>query len=133
MGGSESASDLENRLHKPFDLRERLMQFSLEIVRVCGALPGTPEGKLVRGQLLRCGTSPGAHHREAYRARSNAEFISKMEGGIQELDETDYWLELAEREGLLPKNRIIAIKDETHGLIAIFTASVRTAKTNRNS
>ena len=54
----------------------------------------TVEAQVIGKQMLRCGTSVGAHSREGHRARSNAEFISKLEGGLQELDETTYWLEL---------------------------------------
>jgi four helix bundle protein len=113
------------------DLRERSTQFSLRILRVSAALPDGPEGRMVRGQLLRSGTSPGAQYREACRARSPAEFISKMESAQQELDETDYWIELIERAELLPAARLEGLKSETNELIAIFAASVRTAKANR--
>jgi len=80
------------------DLAQRLMSFSVRIVRLCAQLPKTSEGRLVQNQLLRCGTSVGAQHREAKRARSPAEFLSKMESAQQELDETAYWLELTEKK-----------------------------------
>jgi four helix bundle protein len=76
------------------DLRRRTIDFAVRVVRFCAKLPGTCEAAIVRRQLVRSGTSPGAHYREACRARSRAEFISKMEGGLQELDETQYWLEV---------------------------------------
>ncbi|HEV3345368.1 MAG TPA: four helix bundle protein [Pirellulales bacterium] len=68
----------------PEDLRTRTKQFSLRIVRLFAALPKTTEGQVIGKQLLRSGTSVGAHYREATRARSIAEFISKLEGGLQE-------------------------------------------------
>jgi four helix bundle protein len=115
---------------KEWDLRERTLQFALRVIRLCAALPDTPERRLFRGQLLRSGTSPGAQYREACRARSANEFISKTQASLQELDETDYWLELIERSDTLPAARLVDLKAETNELIAIFSSSVKTAKAN---
>src|SRR5947209_20465587 len=117
---------------KERDLRQRTLQFALRIIRLCAALPDPPEGRLIRGQLLRCGTSPGAQYREACRARSSAEFVSKIESSQQELDETDYWLALIEYAGILPASRLLDLKAEANELIAIFAASARTAKANES-
>jgi four helix bundle protein len=75
-------------------LRERTKRFAVEVIRFCGSLPQTEEARIIRRQLLRSGTSPGAHCREATRARSDAEMISKIETALQELDESVYWMEL---------------------------------------
>ncbi len=72
------------------DLKSRTKQFALRIVRLFSALPTTTVAQVIGKQLLRSGTSVGAHYREAYRSRSDAEFISKLEGGLQELEETDH-------------------------------------------
>ncbi|MDB5304235.1 MAG: hypothetical protein JWM97_1784 [Phycisphaerales bacterium] len=114
------------------DLRERLMRFSLRVLRLCASLPETPEGRLVRNQLIRSGTSPGAQHREASRARSRAEFISKIESAQQELDETAYWLELLERAETTRSPLLQELRSETEELIAIFAASARKAKNSDN-
>ena len=74
------------------DLKVRTKQFALRIIRVYSALPTTAVAQVIGKQILRSGTSVGAHYREAFRSRSDAEFISKLEGGLQELDETEYWL-----------------------------------------
>lgn len=116
---------------KPDELRERLVQFALRILRLCASLPNTPEGRLIRGQLIRCGTSPGAQYREACRARSPAEFISKMESCEQELDETDYWLLIVERSGMVSLAKLSPLQKECRELIRIFASSVNTAKRNR--
>lgn len=79
-------------------------------------------------QLLRSGTSVGAHYREAMRSRSTAEFISKIEGGLQELEETGYWLELLGEAGILPKEGLRELRQEVEELTAILVASVKTAK-----
>jgi four helix bundle protein len=81
-------------------------------------------------QLLRSGTSPGAHYREACRAKSNADFISKIEGGLQELEESDYWLELLWRGGFVTQDKLRPLCEETNELIAIFVTMSLKAKTN---
>lgn len=78
------------------DLKERTKLFALSIIRLYSLMPKTTEAQVIGKQFLRSGTSVGAHYREASRARSNNEFISKVEGGLKELEETLYWLELVE-------------------------------------
>jgi four helix bundle protein len=88
--------------------------------------------QIIGRQMLRSGTSVGAHHREASRARSVAEFVSKMETGLQELDETAYWLELLIESHLIPARRLAPLMDETEQLVSIFVASVKTSKLKRH-
>jgi four helix bundle protein len=110
------------------DLRTRTKQFALRIIRLFGALPKTVEAQVLGKQLLRCGTSVGAHYREGHRARSNAEFISKLEGGLQELDETSYWLELLVESGIMPETQLGALIEEANQLTAILVTCVKRAK-----
>ena len=72
------------------DLKTRTKDFALRVIRCYTALPKSTEAQVIGRQLLRSGTSVGAHYREAQRSRSNAEFISKIEGGLQELEEAMY-------------------------------------------
>lgn len=72
----------------------------------------------------------GAHFREAQRAKSNADFISKIEGGTQELEETVYWLELLEETGLCEQGKLEPLKKEADELMAIFVTIVRRTKAN---
>jgi four helix bundle protein len=81
----------------PFELRERTKLFGLRIVRMFVALPKSDEARVLGKQVLRSGTSVGANYREAHRARSKAEFVSKLGDCLKELDETAYWLELLTR------------------------------------
>src|SRR5215207_10098292 len=113
------------------DLKIRTKQFALRIIRLFGALPHTTEAQVIGRQVLRSGTSVGAHYREAHRARSNAEFISKIEGGLQELEETSYWLELIADAGILPQPRLTGLCKEAEELTAILVASAKTAKRNK--
>ena len=116
---------------KSNDLRERTKAFALRIVRMYSALPKTAEAQVLGKQALRSGTSAGAQYREAYRSRSPAEFISKIEGGLPELEETAYWLELLAESGILPQRRLADLRKETDELIAIFASSAMTAKRNQ--
>ncbi len=110
------------------DLRERTKAFALRIIRLYGALPKTTEAQVIGKQLLRAGTSIGAHYREAQRVKSDADFISKIEGGLQELEETGYWLELLIEAEIVAEERLKPLRDETEELIAIFVTMVKKVK-----
>jgi four helix bundle protein len=112
----------------PIDPRIRTKQFALRIIRMFVALPDTRVAQVLGTQALRSGTSVGAHYREGCRARSTAEFISKLEGGLQELDETAYWLELLAEGGVVPQEKLAGLLDETDQLTAIFVTCVKRAK-----
>jgi len=103
----------------------------LRVIRLYGALPKTTDAQVLGKQLLRSGTSVGAHYREAIRARSVAEFVSKIEGGLQELEETSYWLELLVESGIVSADRLVELRKEAEELIAMFVSSVKTAKGNQ--
>jgi four helix bundle protein len=113
------------------DLKLRTKQFALRIIRVYTALPSTTVAQVIGKQLLRAGTSVGAHYREAFRSRSDAEFISKLEVGLQELDETEYWLELLVDAEIIAAERLAELCKEVSELIAIFTTCVKNAKSRR--
>jgi len=110
------------------DLRTRTKQFALRIIRLFVALPNTTVAEVLGKQALRSGTSVGAHYREGCRARSTAEFVSKLEGGIQELDETGYWLELLVEADIIPQERLGGLQDETNQLLAILITCAKNAK-----
>jgi four helix bundle protein len=116
---------------KKHDLRLRTRSFALRIVRLYTSLPKTAEAQILGKQLLRSGTSVGAHYHEATRSRSNAEFISKIEAGMQELEETVYWLNLLIDSGIMRKAQVSELCDEADELMAIFVASVKTVKGRR--
>ena len=95
------------------ELRTRTKTFALRIIRLYVSLPKTTEAQVLGRQVLRSGTSVGAHYREAQRAKSDADFISKMEGGLQELDETAYWLELLVESKIVAERKLAALMKET--------------------
>ena len=118
-------------MKKNEDLKERTKRFALRIIRLYTSLPRTTEAQVIGKQVLRSGTSVGAHYREAQRAKSDADFISKIEGGLQELDETAYWLELLVEAGIVPAEKLPPLLTETDELIAIFVTIVTKVKGGR--
>jgi len=76
------------------NLKRRTKAFALNIIRFCRTLPGSPEGRVIRQQLLRSATSVGANYRAACHARSRADFIAKLSIVEEEADESQFWLEL---------------------------------------
>lgn len=87
---------------------------------------------MIGKQLLRCGTSVGAQYREAQHAKSDADFISKIEGSLQELEETSYWLELIEEMKLFGSSKLQPLQDETKELTAIFVTIAKKVKGRRS-
>lgn len=110
------------------DLRERTTAFALRIVKMFTALPKSAEAQVLGKQVLRSGTSVGANYREAFRARSKPEFISKLGDCLKELDESAYWLELLVESGIVPAPRLASLQDECNQLTAIFTTIAKKSK-----
>jgi len=98
------------------------------VIRLYSALPKAAVAQVLGHQLLRSGTSVGANYREASRARSKPEFISKLGDSLKELGESEYWLELLSEEKVLPPSRLQPLLQETSELIALFVASIKTAR-----
>lgn len=115
------------------DLKIRTKQYSLRVIRLCEALPEKPAGRVIGNQLLRAATSVGANYRAVCRARSDADFISKIGVVLEEADESVYWLELLVESGLIPKQKLTDLIREGEELIAIFAASKITAAGKRRA
>jgi len=113
------------------DLAKRTKDFALNIIRLSGGLPKTPEARVLGHQIVRSGTSVAANYRTVCRARSRAEFIAKLGTVVEETDETVFWLELLTESGIASGNRTIDLLQEASELLAIFSASRRTAKSRR--
>jgi four helix bundle protein len=110
------------------EIGARTREFAVGIIRLYSALPKSAEAQVIGKQVLRSGTSAGAHYREAARARSDAEFISKVEVGVQELEETRYWLELLRDAQILPWDRLRELDAEADELTAILVTVVKKRK-----
>ena len=112
--------------HERGDLRRRTFEFARANGRMFRELPLRDRVAQVWGeQLLRAAGSVGANYREAQRARSAAEYRSKLGDSLREADEALYWLELLEAEGLLAPASCAPLKDEASQLIAIFVTLIR--------
>ena len=120
-------------IHKgpPQDLKSRTTAFALRVIRLYASLPKTTEAQILGKQVLRSGTSVGAHYREGHRAKSDADVINKFEGALQELDETDYWLDLLVKSNIVTESKLQPLTQETGELIAIFVAIVTKLKRKR--
>jgi len=113
------------------DILERTKAFGLRVVRLYASLPKTAEAQVIGKQVLRSGTSAGAHVREGKRSRSDAEMISKIEGALQELEETMYWFELLVDSGIVRAELLSDLMKEADELTAILVSSVKTIKARR--
>jgi four helix bundle protein len=112
-------------------LRERTKQFAIRVIRLFRALPDHTDAQIVGKQLLLCGTSVAANYRAVCRARSKAEFIARLGVVAEEADESVFWLEMIEETKMLNPKLVEEILKEARELAAIFSASLRTAKSNR--
>jgi len=106
----------------------RTKRFALSVIRLYASLSRATVEQVLGRQALRSATSVGAHYREACRAKSNADFISKVEGALQELDETIYWLELLEESHSAEPEQTAPLAAEANELIAIFVTVVRSVR-----
>jgi four helix bundle protein len=120
----------EEESQERVDLRVRTKQFALRVIRLYSRLPTGTEAQVIGKQVLRSGTSVGANFREAHRARSDAEFVSKLGDCLKELEETCYWLELLVEAELMPGARLAPLQDECNQLTAILTTISKKVKTN---
>jgi four helix bundle protein len=113
-------------------LKKRTKQFALRIIKLADKIPKNNAGNVIAKQILRSGTSVAANYRASCRARSQADFISKMGIVEEEADETLFWLELLVESELVKEGLLKDLIKETDELVAIFTASGKTAKINKN-
>ena len=110
------------------DLRERTTDFALRIVRMYTSLPKSIVAQTLGKQVLRSGTSVGAQFRESQQAKSGADFVNKLEGCLQEADETAYWLELLVRAEIVPAAKLDSLRKEIDEIIAILVTIVTKVK-----
>lgn len=120
---------MKEKESKKFDLLDRLIQYSVRIIRVSEQLPNTTPGKHISLQILRSGTSVAANYGEAQGAESRADFIHKLKLSLKELRETDVWLKIIEEAELIePASKLSLLIKETDELISIIFKSIDTAK-----
>ena len=110
------------------ELKERMKRFGLAVIRLAGKLPPGRAAGVIANQMVKSGTSAGANYRAACRARSKADFVSKMGVVEEELDETLYWLEVCVGAGFLSSADVDELLQEGDELLAITVSSIRTAR-----
>ena len=104
------------------ELEKRTKQFAIDIIRLSMTLPNTPEGRTIRNQLTKAGTSVGANYREANRSRSKKDFRNKIAICESEASETQYWLQVIAGVGWKSWDKLQPDYDECSELLAIFTS-----------
>jgi four helix bundle protein len=117
-----------NENSENYDFRKRTKAFAVEIIHLYAALSKETAVQVCGKQMLRSGTSIAANFREAYRARSTAEFISKLEQCLQEADETQLWLELLTDGCNVTNGKISELWKECDELISIMVSWVKKSK-----
>ncbi len=113
-------------------LKKRTKEFAHRCVKLAMALPKTPLGNHIRGQLIRCSTSVASNYRAACHAQSKASFIAKISIVIEEADESYFWLEFTIDENMIQKDLIDPLFRESDELTAIFITSRKTARKGMN-
>lgn len=114
------------------ELKRRTKKFGLDVITLVESLPSTQTGKVIGNQLLRSALSVGANYRAACRGRSKADFISKLGITIEEADESQHWLEMLAEAGIVKPDKLKLLMQESDELVAILTASAKTARDNLN-
>lgn len=115
------------------DLKARTKKFAVDIIRFAKALPRDHITDEIASQLTDAATSTAAHYRAVCRARSRADFINKLAGGIEEVDEAALWLEVLCESGICPESRTAPLWREADELTRILVRSRETAIANRQS
>jgi len=110
------------------NLKQRTKEFALNVIKFVESLPPNRTCNILGGQLLRAGTSVGANYRAACRAKSTADFISKMGTVEEEADESGYWAELLVDAGKAKLADAVVLIKEADELTAIPVASISTAR-----
>lgn len=103
-------------------LESRTRQFAISIIKLSALLPNTIEGRVIKNQITKSGTSIGANYREANRSRSKSDFKNKIKISESEASETEYWLEIIDDLNWIEDNVLNAITKEAKELLAIFTS-----------
>ena len=115
------------------ELRERMTDFAVRIVRMVDSMPSTVAGLAIARQIVRSGTSPSANYRAACLAKSDKDFINKLKMVEEELDETCHWLDIIIRSQMMKESRLKPRHQECSELLNIIAKSVVTTKTRMHS
>jgi four helix bundle protein len=115
------------------EFKDRTKKLALRIIKLIEALPKNQTAEIIGRQLLRSGASIGANYRAACRGKSPADVISKLSIVEEEADESIYWMELLVESGLVPQARMTNLMNETHEIVAMIVASIKTLRSNQQA
>lgn len=116
----------------PAELKDRTMVFAVRVLRFAESLPRSVAGRTVANQVARSGCSVAANYRAALRAKSRADFINKVTTVLEEVDETEFWIDVAKRHNLIAASRVTGLQAEAIELAKIFNASRTTARNHKS-
>jgi four helix bundle protein len=123
----------EDKMRRGDDIKKRTKDFALRVIRMVESLPKGKTGDVIGRQLLRSGTSVGANYRAACRAKSPADFISKIGTVEEEADESIFWMELLIESGLIHERLLEDLMREANELVAIIVSSINTVRKTAKS
>ena len=134
---AESMEISSGKLYAPLNcmtdaqaLKDRTFDFAVDVFRALRPLARRSDARVPMGQLIRASASVGANYRSVCRAKSKRDFIAKLGTVIEESDESMFWLEYMQATELLVEAAVDNLRDEANQLVAIFTASQKTARAN---
>jgi len=117
---------------RKYDINDRLIDFAVNIIKICESIGNSRAGVHMASQLLRSGTSPALNYVEAMSAESRNDFIHKLKIALKELRESNNSLIIIQRSNLSTKNELIELSlKECKELTAILVKSIETAKKNK--
>ncbi|HAH54044.1 MAG TPA: four helix bundle protein [Flavobacterium sp.] len=108
------------------ELKFRTKNFSVMVIDLVERLPNSISVRVIANQIVKSGTSVGANYRAVCRARSDKEFVSKMNIVLEEADETLFWIEIIIAKQWMTKPELEIIWKEGNELTAIFVSSLKT-------
>jgi four helix bundle protein len=112
------------------EMKQRTKRFAVRVIKMTETLPEKRATNIIANQLIRSASSVGANYRAALRARSQADFISKIGITTEEADESEYWMELLVDCEIVKPERLTDLLQEANELVAIFTATSKTTKSH---
>ncbi|MBI2459751.1 MAG: four helix bundle protein [Parcubacteria group bacterium] len=113
------------------ELKQRIKSFALRVIKLANVLPNTELGRIVKNQLLRCGTSVASNYRAVCRSRSMLDFISKLSVVEEEADESGFWLKIIIECNLIKKELVESLLKEANEIVAIMVSSKKTSRNNK--
>ncbi|HYF49143.1 MAG TPA: four helix bundle protein [Planctomycetota bacterium] len=117
----------------PADMKRRTRQFALRVIKLVNALPKSAATSVMGYQLLKAGTSVASNYRASCRAKSVADFISKMGVVEEECDEAIFWMEMLVEASLIRADRVADLIREGNEILKIVVASINTARRGKRS